>query len=44
MQATSWLYTAWMEDIAQAAGVTRATVYAHFPGEAEIVDALVEHV
>lgn len=33
-----------MEDIAQAAGVTRATVYAHFPGKAEIVDALVERV
>ena len=33
-----------MEDIARAAGVTRATVYAHFPGKAEIVDALVERV
>lgn len=33
-----------MEDIAQAAGVTRVTVYAHFPGKAEIVDALVERV
>ncbi|WP_427918164.1 TetR/AcrR family transcriptional regulator [Streptomyces sp. cg40] len=33
-----------MEDIAQAAGVTRATVYAHFPGKAEIVDALVERL
>ncbi|WP_229712897.1 TetR/AcrR family transcriptional regulator [Streptomyces fuscichromogenes] len=33
-----------MEDIAQAAGVTRATVYAHFPGKAEIIDALVERV
>jgi AcrR family transcriptional regulator len=33
-----------MEDIAQTAGVTRATVYAHFPGKAEIVDALVERV
>ncbi|MCD9879706.1 TetR/AcrR family transcriptional regulator [Streptomyces sp. NR30] len=33
-----------MEDIAQAAGVTRATVYAHFPGKAEIVDALVDRV
>ncbi|MGI5452426.1 TetR/AcrR family transcriptional regulator [Streptomyces sp. CA-249302] len=33
-----------MEDIAQAAGVTRATVYAHFPGKADIVDALVERV
>ncbi|MFJ2904136.1 TetR/AcrR family transcriptional regulator [Streptomyces sp. NPDC091279] len=33
-----------MEDIARAAGVTRATVYAHFPGKAEILDALVDHV
>ncbi|WP_258539819.1 TetR/AcrR family transcriptional regulator [Streptomyces ipomoeae] len=33
-----------MEDIAQAAGVTRATVYAHFSDKAEIVDALVERV
>ncbi|MEU6357234.1 helix-turn-helix domain-containing protein [Streptomyces sp. NPDC047072] len=33
-----------MEDIAQAAGVTRVTVYAHFPGKAEIVDALVNRV
>ncbi len=33
-----------LEDIAQAAGVTRATVYAHFPGKAEIVDALVARV
>ncbi|MET9383036.1 helix-turn-helix domain-containing protein [Streptomyces sp. NPDC002928] len=33
-----------MEDIAQTAGVTRATVYAHFPGKAEIVDALVDRV
>lgn len=33
-----------VEDIAQAAGVTRATVYAHFPGKAEIIDALVERV
>ncbi|MCX4815410.1 TetR/AcrR family transcriptional regulator [Streptomyces sp. NBC_01239] len=33
-----------MEDIARAAGVTRATVYAHFPGKAEIVDALVARV
>ncbi|MGW2521879.1 TetR/AcrR family transcriptional regulator [Streptomyces sp. NPDC001617] len=33
-----------MEDIAQAAGVTRVTVYAHFPGKADIVDALVERV
>jgi AcrR family transcriptional regulator len=33
-----------MEDIAQAAGVTRVTVYAHFPGKAEIVDALVERL
>ncbi|MCI3275299.1 TetR/AcrR family transcriptional regulator [Streptomyces cylindrosporus] len=33
-----------MEDIARAAGVTRATVYAHFTGKAQIVDALVERV
>ncbi|MEU9456448.1 helix-turn-helix domain-containing protein [Streptomyces sp. NPDC048277] len=33
-----------MEDIARAAGVTRATVYAHFPGKADIIDALVERV
>ncbi|MGW3949541.1 TetR/AcrR family transcriptional regulator [Streptomyces sp. NPDC004752] len=33
-----------MEDIAQAAGVTRATVYAHFPGKADILDALVARV
>ncbi|MFE6822213.1 TetR/AcrR family transcriptional regulator [Streptomyces sp. NPDC057690] len=33
-----------MEDIAQAAGVTRATVYAHFPGKADMIDALVERV
>ncbi|MFD4553593.1 TetR/AcrR family transcriptional regulator [Streptomyces sp. NPDC058469] len=32
-----------MEDT-QAAGVTRATVYAHFPSKAEIVDALVDGV
>jgi AcrR family transcriptional regulator len=33
-----------MEDIARAAGVTRATVYAHFASKAEIVDALVARV
>ncbi|MER7687262.1 helix-turn-helix domain-containing protein [Streptomyces sp. NPDC097610] len=33
-----------MEDIAQASGVTRVTVYAHFPGKADIIDALVERV
>jgi AcrR family transcriptional regulator len=29
-----------MEDIARAAGVTRVTVYAHFPGKIEILRAL----
>lgn len=29
-----------MEDIAKAAGVTRPTVYAHFPGKTEILRAL----
>lgn len=29
-----------MEDIARAAGVTRVTVYAHFPGKTEILRAL----
>lgn len=33
-----------IEDIAKAAGVTRVTVYAHFPGKAEIVHALAERV
>jgi AcrR family transcriptional regulator len=31
-----------MEDIAKAAGVTRVTVYAYFPGKAEIIRALAE--
>lgn len=31
-------------DIAQAAGVTRVTVYAHFPGKGEIVQSLAERV
>ncbi|MGW3248563.1 TetR/AcrR family transcriptional regulator [Streptomyces sp. NPDC001070] len=33
-----------MEDIARAAGVTRATVYAHFGGKAEIIAALTDRV
>ncbi|MCP2167786.1 TetR/AcrR family transcriptional regulator [Goodfellowiella coeruleoviolacea] len=33
-----------MEDIARAAGVTRATVYAHFPGKNEIIRALLVRV
>jgi AcrR family transcriptional regulator len=33
-----------MEDIARAAGVTRVTVYAHFPGKVEILRALVARV
>jgi len=33
-----------IEDIAKAAGVTRVTLYAHFPGKAEIVHALADRV
>ncbi|MDX2704673.1 helix-turn-helix domain containing protein [Streptomyces sp. PA03-6a] len=33
-----------MEDIARAAGVTRATVYAHFRGKAEVIAALTDRV
>jgi AcrR family transcriptional regulator len=33
-----------MEDIAAAAGVARVTVYAHFPGKGEIVQALAGRV
>ncbi|MBO2458401.1 TetR/AcrR family transcriptional regulator [Actinomadura violacea] len=33
-----------MEDIARAAGVTRATVYAYFPGKTEILQALLARV
>ncbi|WP_431962389.1 TetR/AcrR family transcriptional regulator [Actinacidiphila sp. bgisy160] len=36
--------TATMEDIARAAGVTRATVYAHFRGKAEVIAALTNRV
>lgn len=33
-----------MEDIARASGVTRATVYAHFRGKAEVIAALTDRV
>jgi AcrR family transcriptional regulator len=33
-----------MEDIARAAGVTRVTVYAHFPGKGDIIQALADRV
>lgn len=33
-----------MEDVARSAGVTRVTVYAHFPGKTEILRALVDDV
>jgi AcrR family transcriptional regulator len=33
-----------MEDIARAAGVTRVTVYAHFPGKVDIIQALAGRV
>jgi AcrR family transcriptional regulator len=32
-----------VEDIAQAAGVTRQTVYAHFPTREALLDAVIEH-
>ncbi|MDX3098216.1 helix-turn-helix domain containing protein [Streptomyces sp. ME01-24h] len=41
--ATSFV-AATMEDIARAAGVTRATVYAHFGGKAEVIAALTDRV
>jgi AcrR family transcriptional regulator len=33
-----------MDDFAKAAGVTRVTVYAHFPGKGDIVQALAERI
>jgi AcrR family transcriptional regulator len=33
-----------MEDIARAAGVSRVTVYAHFPGKGDIIQALADRV
>lgn len=38
------LVDATMEDVARAAGVTRATVYAYFPGKGEILQALLARV
>ena len=33
-----------MEDIASAAGVARVTLYAHFPGKAEVINGLADRV
>ncbi|GLY38905.1 hypothetical protein Amsp01_049290 [Amycolatopsis sp. NBRC 101858] len=38
------VFDATMEDIAKAANISRVTVYAHFPGKGEIVQALAERM
>ncbi|WP_431948994.1 TetR/AcrR family transcriptional regulator [Actinacidiphila sp. bgisy167] len=42
--ATTSFVAATMEEIARAGGVTRATVYAHFRGKAEVIAALTDRV